>query len=90
MYKPPYTTKEIRERYSKDIVDKLLNDPIHFWRAETGVELIHREPAKEELIRIWSNWNEMSEDLKNKSDEKSLELFGESNKEHYDILINSY
>jgi len=90
MYKSPYTIKEIREKYFKDIVDNLLNEPVHLWRAETGIELIHKEPTKEELIRIWNNWNEMSGDVRKKSDKKSLELFGKSNKEHYNELIRNY
>jgi hypothetical protein len=90
MYQKPYSKKEILEKYPKDFAEKLLSDPIHLWRAETGIELIHKEPTKEELDRIWKNWNEMPEDLKKKSDEKSFELFGKTNKEHYDIIMSNY
>ena len=90
MYKLPYSKKEILEKYPKDVANSLLNDPIHLWRAETGIELIHEEPTKNELIRIWDNWNEMSFEMKEKSDKKSLELFGKNNKEHYDIIIENY
>lgn len=90
MYKTPYTIKEIKQNYSQEIIEKLLHDPIHLWRAETGIELVHKEPTKEELIRIWNNWNEMSGDMKEKSDKKSLELSGKTNEEHYNELINNY
>lgn len=78
MYKPPYSIKEIKKFYPNK-AEELLNDPIHLWRAETGVELIHKEPTKKEQIRIWDNWQKMSEEMKKKSDEKSIELFGKDN-----------
>lgn len=90
MYQRPYSKEEIIKNYSSEVATKLLNDPIHSWRAETGIELVHKEPTKRELERIWKNWNEMSEEMKQKSDEKSFELFGKTNREHYDIIIGSY
>lgn len=90
MYKPPDTIEEINQNYSKEMAEKLLKDHIHLWQAETGIELIHKEPTKEELIRIWNNWNEMSDEMKKKSDKKSFELFGKTNEEHYNELINGY
>ena len=90
MYKLPYSKEEILEKYSKDFAEKLLSDPVHLWRAETGIELIHKEPTKEELERVWKNWDWMSEKMKKESDKKSLELFGKTNKEHYYELISGY
>jgi hypothetical protein len=89
MYSKPYTKDEILKNYP-EIASKLLKDPVHLWRAETGIELIHKEPTKEELERIWKNWQEMSKSQKEKSDKKSLELFGLKNKKHYLELKTKY
>ena len=59
----------------------------HVWRALTGIELIHREPSKEELVRIVDNWNLMTNEQKKISDEKSLELFGVTNEENAKQLL---
>ena len=63
MYQRPYTAEEIKELYP-DKADVLLKDPVHLWRAETGIELIHKEPTLDEQKRIWANWNEMSDEMK--------------------------
>jgi len=68
---------------------KLASDPVHRWRAESGIELIHKEPTREELERIWKNWQLMSPEQKEISDKKSLEIFGVSNKTHYEQLTNN-
>ena len=68
--------------------DKLSRCPIHRWRAETGIELIHKEPTEEELERIWKNWQQMPQKMKDISDRKSLELFGCTNAKHYAKLKN--
>jgi len=81
MYERPYTIAEIKKYYPKKS-KILLNDPVHFWRAETGIELIHKEPTLTEQKRIWQNWNKMSEEMKIESDKKSIELFGKNNTEH--------
>lgn len=82
MYQRPYNINEIRKNYP-EIADSLLKDPVHLWRAETGIELIHKEPTTDEQERIWKNWNEMDDDMKKKSDEKSIEIFGITNEENY-------
>ena len=79
MYQRPYTKEEIFEKYPKEISDRLLKDEVHIWRAESGIELIHKEPTREEQKRIWNNWQEMTEEQKKISDEKSLEFFGVTN-----------
>jgi len=89
MYQKPNTIREIRENYP-EIAEKLIKDPVHRWRAETGIELVHEEPTKQELERIWRNWQEMNNELKQTSDQKSQELFGLDNKEHYLKLIAKY
>ena len=89
-YSTPYTSEEIKRAYGIKIYKELIKDPAHKYRMDTGIELIHKEPTKEELERIWKNWNLMSNDQKMKSDKKSMELFGKTNQDHYNELINSY
>lgn len=89
-YERPYTYKQIVDNYGKSVADKLMKDPAHKWRAETGIELIHKEPTIQELNRIWKNWNYMSDDMKNKSDKKSLELFKLNNKDNFNKLKKEY
>lgn len=81
-YERPWTLDQIKANLP-DKYEELSKDSIHRWRAETGIELVHREPTKEELDRIWRNWNLMDNDMKAISDRKSKELFGISNREHY-------
>ena len=85
-YDPPYTLEQIKAKYPENIYNKLANDPVHRWRAETGIELIHKEPTEEELDRIWKNWQLMPQDMKDISDKKSIEMFGCTNAEHYNQL----
>ena len=89
-YDRPYSLEEIKKNYGDDFLRRLSKDPTHKWRAETGIELIHREPNIEELKRIMKNWNNMSRKQKELSDKKSMELFGKTNKQHYDELIKTY
>ena len=90
-YEPPYNAEQMRQAgYSEEVIKKLEADPVHKWRMDTGIELIHREPSKTELKRIWSNWNQMTADQKKKSDAKCKELFGCDNKFLYNFLIVQY
>lgn len=89
VYDPPYTLAQIKARYPEEIYLKLANNPVHKWRAETGIELIHKEPTNAELERIWKNWQLMSPEQKEISDKKSLELFGVDNATHYQQLMQS-
>ncbi len=85
-YEPPYTLAQIKAQYPEEVYNKLSRCPVHYWRSETGIELVHKEPTEEELDRVWKNWQLMPQELKDKSDEKSLELFGCTNAEHYSKL----
>ena len=85
-YDPPYTLEQIKAKYPEHIYNMLANDPVHKWRANTGIELIHKEPTEEELDRIWKNWQLMPQDMKDISDKKSVEMFGCTNAEHYNKL----
>lgn len=81
MYQRPYNIEEIKKFYP-DKAEILLQDPVHLWRAQTGIELIHKEPTKEEQVRIWKNWNKMTDEMKKESDMKSIEIFGKDNAQH--------
>lgn len=70
--------------------EELKNDPVHVWRAQTGIELIHKEPTLEELNRIWNNWQLMNDEQKAISDKKSMELFKMNNEDHYNDLLGQY
>ncbi len=86
MYNPPLTLEEIKEQ-NPEKFDVLWNDPVHYWRATSGIELIHKEPSREEQLRIWENWQQMNEEQKRMSDEKSLELFGVTNEVHHSKIM---
>ena len=68
-YEPPYSIEVLKEEYPK-----LLKDEVHKWRAETGIELIHKEPTYEEQKRIFYNWLAMSDKDKEISDKKCKQL----------------
>jgi len=78
IYDPPYPLSKIPGH--------LHCDPIHRWRAETGIELIHEEPTYGEFERILKNWRLMSPEQKKESDRKSKEMFGVGNLEHARLL----
>ena len=88
-YDPPYTAEQIAQIYGPALLVQLQECPAHSWRMETGIELIHPEPSKEEQNRIWKNWTLMDEVNKTISDLKSFELFGCSNHEHHNRLMTS-
>ena len=89
-YEPPYTLEEIRANYDDKTYQELASDPVHRWRAVTGIELIHREPTYQELYRIWQNWQLMDDEEKMISDQKSVELFGIDNETHFYQLQDEY
>ena len=89
MYQRPYTAEEIQKFYP-DKAEILLKDSVHLWRAETGIELIHKEPTLEEQERIWKNWNEMTDEMKAQSDAKSKEFFGMDNTTHNQKIMSNW
>ena len=88
-YSPPMSIADIKKNYPTK-AGTLLKDPVHKWRAENGIELIHKEPTLDELDRIWKNWQLMTDKQKKISDDFSKKIFGKSNKEHYEELVKSY
>lgn len=90
-YDPPYTEEQMRQNgYSEEVIARLKNDNAHAWRMKTGIELIHVEPTKSELMRIWKNWQQMSSSQKKQSDEMCMHLFGQNNKSLYEYLLPQY
>ena len=89
-YDPPMSKDEIIRRYGRVRAYLLLRYPAHRWRAETGIELIHKELTLEEQFRIWRNWQAMPKSLKILSDIKSLQLFGKTNAEHHRELMRRF
>ena len=89
-YDPPMSLQDIKKYYGIKFYNKLKKDKVHRYRAENGIELIHKEPTKEELERIMKNWNYMTDEQKELSDKQSIKLFGMDNKTHYDKLIKEY
>ncbi len=89
-YERPYAIREMGEKLSPIELKKIKNDPVHLWRAKTGIELIHKEPSLKEQKRIWKNWNKMPSQMKTKSDLKSLKFFGKTNKMHHKEIIEEF
>lgn len=89
VYKP-YNLERFKKyvrKYYPNRAEQLLKDPVHLWRATTGLELIHKEPTKIEQVRIWKNWNKMTEEMKKESDKKSLKLFKKTNLVHHEEIM---
>ncbi len=89
------TFDNVQGKYSRpmpmgELPEHLKNDPVHAWRAETGVELIHNEPTVLELIRIYRNWLLMTDEQKQLSDNHSQKLFNKSNKAHFVELVTKH
>ena len=60
------------------------------WMKETGLALMYPTGSGESLEALWQRWQSMSQEDKQKSDSKSIELFGMGNEEHHDILSLLY
>jgi ABC-type lipopolysaccharide export system ATPase subunit len=88
-YDPPMSKEQIKHK-SESLYKKLMNCPVHEFRARTGIELIHKEPTFFEQMRIWDNWNLMTNDMKRLSDIKSMELFGKTNEENHKLILKKY
>lgn len=89
-YEPPYTLDMIKQKYGDEVYRKLRNDPVHRFRAETGIEVIHKEPTRDEFERIVKNWDLMTPEQKKQSDEFSMKQFGNNNKNRIDLLRKEY
>lgn len=63
--------------------------PAHEWSKRTGIEIIYDEVSTSKLKDLWKNWNNMPQQMKDLSDEKSIELYGLNNKAHFEKLISN-
>ena len=89
-YEPPYTFDTIKQKYGDEVYRKLRDDPVHRFRAETGIEVIHKEPTRDEFERIVKNWDLMTPEQKKRSDEFSMKQFGKNNKDRIDNIRKEY
>ena len=90
-YQPPYNQQQLRQNgYDQETIQRLKRDPVHKWRIQTGIQLIHRQPTKTQLERIWNNWQLMDDEQKTKSNQKCMQLFGVTNQFLYGYLIPQY
>ena len=80
-----YSLKFLEENHPE-----LLKDPVHYWRAKTGIELIHKEPDLDEFNFIVENWKKMPSQWKELSDKKSIELFGKDNLSRVSEILKQY
>ena len=83
-YENPYDVETLKKLYPK-----LLDDPVHRWRAKNGIELIHKEPDFQEQKRIFYNWLAMPKSFQEKSDKKSQQLFKCSNLENHNWIMEN-
>ena len=90
VYDPPMSLEEMRAKLDPETFARLSSDPVHLWRAESGIELVHKEPTLAEFDRICKNWEAMSPEQKALSDEKSVELFGAGNEVRMPYLRFEY
>ena len=90
-YQPPYNQQQLRQNgYDQETIQRLKKDPVHAWRMQTGIQLIHKQPTKSQLERIWNNWQLMDDEQKTKSNQKCMQLFGVTNQFLYGYLIPQY
>lgn len=85
-YERPYKLSFIKEHYPKKVYEMLKKDRVHSWRAQTGIEVIHLEPTKDEQTRIFKNWKLMTAPMKKRSDEFCKQIFGVTNLENHEIV----
>ena len=70
-----------------DILAKQVKD----WRLDSNIVLLY--PKYENISDLemdWDNFIAMNKDLQNDSDEKSIELFGNTNQDRYEIMLHKF
>lgn len=60
------------------------------WSRETGYPIIYPTRTLEDLEELWNNFNLYPEHVRIVSDDKSVEIFGICNTEHYKYLKSIY
>ena len=70
-----------------DILAKQVKD----WRLDSNIVLLY--PKYENISDLEMDWDKfiaMNKDLQNDSDEKSIELFGNTNQDRYEIMLHKF
>ena len=70
-----------------DILDKQVKD----WRLDSNIVLLY--PKYENISDLEMDWDKfiaMNKDLQNDSDEKSIELFGNTNQDRYELMLHKF
>lgn len=70
-----------------DILDK----QVETWRLDSNIVLLY--PKYENISDLEMDWDKfiaMNKDLQNGSDEKSIELFGNTNQDRYELMLHNF
>ena len=70
-----------------DILDKQVKN----WRLDSNIVLLY--PKYENISDLEMDWDKfiaMNKDLQNDSDEKSIELFGNTNQDRYELMLHKF
>lgn len=70
-----------------DILDK----QVETWRLDSNIVLLY--PKYENISDLEMDWDKfiaMNKDLQNDSDEKSIELFGNTNQDRYELMLHNF
>ena len=80
-----YHIERIEKPKKEELEDKDHHkDMIEDYEQDTGIELIDRHDTLEELEDEHDEWHSMTKYQRRRSDEKSLQMFGKTNKERYE------
>lgn len=61
------------------------------WRLDSNIVLLYPKYENMSDLEIdWDKFISMNKELQNDSDEKSLEIFGNTNKERYEIMLHQF
>lgn len=68
-----------------------LHTQVKEWRLDSNIVLLYPEYENiSDLEMDWDNFISMNKDLQNDSDEKSIELFGNTNQDRYEIMLHKF
>lgn len=69
----------------------ILAKQVETWRLDSNIVLLY--PKYENISDLEMDWDKfiaMNKDLQNDSDEKSIELFGNTNQDRYELMIHNF
>lgn len=71
--------------------DNNLEERVKDWRLDSNIVLLYPKYKNlSDLEKDWDNFVIMNTDLQDDSDEKSMELFGKTNQDRYEIMLNDF